>query len=41
MTVPDTKRLRSLEEEDRKPKMKVPELTFDIDTVKELLSKNF
>ena len=41
MTVPDIKRLRALEEENRKLKMKVADLTLDIDTVKDLLSKNF
>lgn len=41
MTVPDLKRLRSLEEENRKLKLKVADLTLDIDTVKELLRKNF
>jgi putative transposase len=41
MTVPDIRRMRTLEEENRKLKMKVAELTLDIDTVKELLRKNF
>lgn len=41
MTVPDIKKMRALEEENRKLKMKVAELTLDIDTVKELLTKNF
>ena len=41
MTVPDIKKMRSLEDENRKLKMKVAELTLDIDTVKELLRKNF
>jgi putative transposase len=41
MTVPDIKKMRSLEEENRKLKMKVAELTLDIDNVKELLTKNF
>jgi putative transposase len=41
MTVPDIKKMRSLEEENRRLKMKVAELTLDIDTVKELLTKNF
>jgi putative transposase len=41
MTVPDIKKMRTLEEENRKLKMKVAELTLDIDTVKELLTKNF
>jgi len=33
--------MRALEEENRRLKMKVAELTLDIDTVKELLTKNF
>lgn len=41
MTVPDIKKMRALEEENRKLKMKVADLTLDIDTVKELLRKNF
>lgn len=41
MTVPDIKKMRALEEENRRLKMKVAELTLDIDTVKELLRKNF
>lgn len=41
MEVPDIRRLRSLEEENLKLKKKVAELTLDIDTVKELLRKNF
>lgn len=41
MTVPDIRKMRALEEENRKLKMKVAELTLDIDTVKELLTKNF
>ena len=41
MTVPDIKKMRALEEENRRLKMKVAELTLDIDTVKELLAKNF
>jgi len=41
MTVPDIKKMRTLEEENRRLKMKVAELTLDIDTVKELLRKNF
>lgn len=41
MEVPDIKRLRALEEENLKLKKKVAELTLDIDTVKELLRKNF
>ena len=41
MTVPDIKRMRTIEEENRRLKMKVAELTLDIDTVKELLRKNF
>lgn len=41
MTVPDIKKMRALEEENRRLKMKVAELTLDIDTVKELLTKNF
>jgi len=41
MTVPDIKKMRTLEEENRRLKMKVAELTLDIDTVKELLTKNF
>lgn len=41
MTVPDVKKMRTLEEENRKLKLKVADLTLDIDTVKELLRKNF
>jgi len=41
MTVPDVKKMKALEGENRKLKMKVAELTLDIDTVKELLRKNF
>lgn len=41
MTVPDIKKMRALEDENRKLKMKVAELTLDIDTVKALLQKNF
>ena len=41
MTVPDVKKMKALEEENRKLKMKVADLTLDIDTVKELLRKNF
>lgn len=41
MTVPDIKKLRSLEEENLKLKRKVGELTMDLDAVKELLSKNW
>ncbi len=41
MTVPDIKRLRTLEDENLRLKKKVAELTLDIDTVKELLSKKF
>ena len=41
MTVPDIKKLRSLEEENVKIKRKVGELTMDLDAAKELLSKNW
>jgi putative transposase len=41
MTIPDIKKMRTLEDENRRLKMKVAELTLDIDTVKELLRKNF
>ena len=41
MTVPDIKKLRSLEEENLKLKRKVGELTMDLDAAKELLSKNW
>ena len=41
MTVPDIKKMRTIEDENRRLKMKVAELTLDIDTVKELLRKNF
>ena len=41
MTVPDIRKLRSLEEENLKLKRKVGELTMDLDAVKELLSKNW
>lgn len=41
MTVPDIKRLRALEDENLRLKKKVADLTLDIDTVKELLRKNF
>jgi hypothetical protein len=33
--------MRTLEDENRRLKMKVAELTLDIDTVKVLLTKNF
>jgi putative transposase len=41
MTVPDIKKLRSLEEENLKLKRKIGELTMDLDAAKELLSKNW
>lgn len=41
MGVPDIRRLKTLEDENLRLKKKVAELTLDIDTVKELLSKNF
>ena len=41
MSVPDIKKMRTLEDENRRLKMKVAELTLDIDTVKVLLTKNF
>ena len=41
MTIPDIKKLRSLEEENLKLKRKVGELTMDLDAAKELLSKNW
>jgi putative transposase len=41
MTVPDIKKLRSLEEENLKLKRKVGELTMDLDAAKDLLSKNW
>jgi len=41
MGVPDIKRLKGLEEENLKLKKKVAEQMLDIDTLKDLLSKNF
>ncbi len=41
MTVPDIKKLRSLEEENMKLKRKIGELTMDLDAAKDLLSKNW
>lgn len=41
MTVPDIKKLRALEDENARLKKKVAEQVLDIDTLKELLSKNF
>jgi putative transposase len=41
MTVPDVKKLRSLEEENLKLKRKIGELTMDLDAAKDLLSKNW
>lgn len=41
MTVPDIKKLRSLEEENLKLKRKIGELTMDLDAAKDLLSKNW
>ena len=41
MEVSDVAKMRTLEDENRRLKMKVAELTLDIDTVKVLLTKNF
>lgn len=41
MTVPDIKRLRSLEEENRKLKHMVADQALEIRAIKELLSKNW
>ena len=41
MTVSDLKRLKALEEENRRLKQIVAEQTLDIRALKELLSKNF
>ena len=41
MAVPDIKRLKALEAENSKLKKKLAETILDIDTLKELLSKNF
>lgn len=41
MTVPDIKKMRSLEDENARLKRKLAETILDLDTVKELLGKNF
>ena len=41
MAIPDIKRLRTLEDENLRLKKKVAEQVLDIDTLKDLLSKNF
>jgi len=41
MTVPDIKRLRSLEEENRKLKQMVAEQALELRAAKEILSKNW
>ncbi len=41
MTVPDIKKMRALEDENLKLKKKLAETILDLDTVKELLRKNF
>ena len=41
MVVPDIKRLKALESENSKLKKKLAETILDIDTLKDLLSKNF
>ena len=41
MTIPDIKRLRALEEENRKLKHMVAEQALEIRAIKELLTKNF
>jgi len=41
MTIPDIKKLRSLEEENRKLKHIVADQALEIRAIKELLSKNF
>lgn len=41
MTVPDIKKLRALEEENRKLKHMVADQALEIRAIKELLSKNF
>jgi len=41
MDVPDVKKLRALEDENTRLKKKLAETILDLDTAKELLSKNF
>ncbi len=41
MTLPDIKKMRTLEEENLKLKKKLAETILDLDTAKELLRKNF
>lgn len=41
MTVPDIKKMRTLEDENSRLKRKLAETILDLDTVKELLRKNF
>ena len=41
MTVPDIRKMRALEDENLKLKKKLAETILDLDTVKELLTKNF
>lgn len=41
MTVPDIKKMRSLEDENARLKRKLAETILDLDTAKELLRKNF
>jgi putative transposase len=41
MDVPDAKRLKALEDENRKLKKLLAESMLDVDTLKELLGKNF
>ena len=41
MTIPDIKKLRALEDENRKLKHMVAEQALEIRAIKELLSKNF
>jgi putative transposase len=41
MDVPDVKKLRMLQEENMRLKKKLAETILDLDTAKELLSKNF
>lgn len=41
MDVPDVKKLRALQDENMRLKKKLAETILDLDTAKELLSKNF
>jgi putative transposase len=41
MTVPDVRKMRTLEDENARLKRKLGEMILDLDTAKELLRKNF